>query len=408
MVKIVCTEAISESSSLEVESRRFEKALKIRHREACKLLKGGQHALAIKSFERILADLLTRFGETHERVGSALHNVAVANLQANKLRDAKDAIEEAFRIRKTALGPRHPKVGDTLVEYGIILIATNEHEKALTIFERELNIRVEEVLLTEGTAFSQGSKVRLAKAWHNIGCVNFQLGRLEEAQDAYRKAIEQQKEVFGEWGGVLSKKGDDAKPGFLTMASTFCNQAYIELERRNYDVALSFFWDSLKIQRVLLEADNKLILTTMQNIGYSYCLQSNFVQARRVFQNLSMLQQESYVANAKKGWQISIKSLIYCQLRLSDFQSAFESLQALEKLTCAEGGSRDLQTTRKLMGEVNLRLRKLPSLGDYTRFSCGSFQLETPEIRETIDVEAWFPPKPSNRSKISGHRMSYA
>jgi tetratricopeptide (TPR) repeat protein len=363
-----------------------------------------------------LADLLTRYEETHERIGAALHNIAVANLRANKLSDAKDAIEEAFRIRKTALGEQHPKVGDSLVEYGIILMALKENERALKVFHEALCAREEEVLQSKGTESSQGSQLRLAKVWHNIGCVNFKLGRLEEAQDSYAKAIEQQKNAFGNWNEALSKKGDATKPGFLTMASTICNQAYIELEQGNYANALSFFFDSLEIQRVLLEADNKLIATTMQNIGYAYCLKSDFGKAREIYKDLATLQQESYVSHAKKGWLRSIKNLIYCQLRLFDFQSAFETLRNLEDVLSAEergvAPSRDLQTTHELMGEVNFQLLKIQSLSDYTQQlldrSCGVCKWPTPERLEAIDAEAWFPTKPSHGSKMSGHRMSYA
>jgi hypothetical protein len=54
--------------------------------------------------------LLEKFGEEHHRVGAALHNVAVANLRAGLLDDARDAIEEAVRIRKLTLGEKDPKV----------------------------------------------------------------------------------------------------------------------------------------------------------------------------------------------------------------------------------------------------------------------------------------------------------
>ena len=79
---------------------------------------------------------------------------------------------------------------------------------------------------------------------------------------------------------------------------------YIELEQENYSEAISVFYESLKvrgrnghspsfciqtydccfaqIQRVLLEADNKLILSTLDNIGYALCMQLDFEKARKV------------------------------------------------------------------------------------------------------------------------------
>jgi hypothetical protein len=78
-------------------------------------IQSGKYSKAIKAFEGILSDLLDRYGESHHRVGAALHNVAVANLRAGLLSDAKDAIEEAVRIRKVTLGDQSSKLAVSLI-----------------------------------------------------------------------------------------------------------------------------------------------------------------------------------------------------------------------------------------------------------------------------------------------------
>jgi Tfp pilus assembly protein PilF len=70
----------------------------------------GAYKTALAQFESILSDILARYGEHHDRVGAALHNVAIANLRAGSLDDAMDAIEEAIKIRSRSLGRSHPKV----------------------------------------------------------------------------------------------------------------------------------------------------------------------------------------------------------------------------------------------------------------------------------------------------------
>jgi hypothetical protein len=70
----------------------------------------GSYKAALAHFESILSDILGRYDERHDRVGAALHNVAIANLRAGSLDDAMDAIEEAIKIRSRALGRTHPKV----------------------------------------------------------------------------------------------------------------------------------------------------------------------------------------------------------------------------------------------------------------------------------------------------------
>lgn len=91
-------------------SQQFEKKLRAKHSKGCKSMSNGDYATALEEFESILSELLTRYGERHERVGAALHNVAIANLRAGSLDDAMDAIEEAIKIRSRALGRSHPRV----------------------------------------------------------------------------------------------------------------------------------------------------------------------------------------------------------------------------------------------------------------------------------------------------------
>lgn len=73
-------------------------------------VQNGAYKTALAQFESILSDILGRYGEHHDRVGAALHNVAIANLRAGSLDDAMDAIEEAIKIRSRSLGRSHPKV----------------------------------------------------------------------------------------------------------------------------------------------------------------------------------------------------------------------------------------------------------------------------------------------------------
>ena len=64
----------------------------------------------------------------------------------------------------------------------------------------------------------------MAKIRHNIGCVNFEIGNLKEAEEAYAKAIQQQKKAFDTWSSPFKIMTDTTRPGYLTMASTMCNK----------------------------------------------------------------------------------------------------------------------------------------------------------------------------------------
>jgi len=222
------------------------------------------------------------------------------------------------------------------------------------------------------------------------------------------EAIDQQKKAFGTWSTPFMIMTDTTKPGFLTMASTMCNKGYIDLEQGKYNEALSTFHESLKIQRLLLEADNKLILGTLDNIGYAYCMKRDYDSALKAYEELCKLQQESYGDQSQKGWSQSIRKLIYCQTSLQQWEAAFTNLQSLEDYLNTRGKGKnladDLRNTHELMGEVNYQIFKFPTLAESIAPAMGCGYCTS----DDVELSAWVPKKPANGSKMSGHRMTYA
>lgn len=125
------------------------------------------------------------------------------------------------------------------------------------------------------------TNLKIAKVLNNIGCVNFENGKYDEAKEAFVDAIKMQKSTLGE-GSVFSFTDPAAKPGFLTMASTMCNRGYIDLEQGSWRSAITTFNESLKIQKLLLGADNKLVLSTLDNLGYAYSMNESYESAHAV------------------------------------------------------------------------------------------------------------------------------
>ena len=166
---------------------------------------------------------------------------------------------------------------DSLVEYGIILLSMKEYQESLDTFREAFHLRQREAHLARKPELVQEAKLKMAKIRHNIGCVNFELGRLDDAKASYIDAIEQQKAAFGTWSTPFMIMTDMTKPGFLTMASTMCNKGkispwllaatrldcagasltisqivefpgYIDLEQEYYNDAIVTFNESLKVR----------------------------------------------------------------------------------------------------------------------------------------------------------------
>lgn len=168
----------------------------------------------------------------------------------------------------------------------------------------------------------------------------------------------------------------------------------------------------MQIQKNLLEPNNKLCLSTQDNIGFAHTMLGDLVKAREVYQKLVDLQKESEGTQGRRGWAAALKKLIFCQIRLYQFELAFDNLRLLEDWLATKGQNmrnvaEDLDKAHELLGEVNYQIFKFPTLVEYTVRAVGSCGLCTDD-RDAVDVEDWFPQKPANGSKMSGHRMTYA
>ena len=134
-----------------------------------------------------------------------------------------------------------------MVENGIILLSMKLYEESLDMFKQALKLREREAKNARTKDSSKEATLKIAKIRHNLGCVNFELGHLDEADAAYTEAINQQKVAFG-WSAPFMMMLDTTKPGFLTMASTMCNKGYIALEQARYTDAIKIFYESLKVK----------------------------------------------------------------------------------------------------------------------------------------------------------------
>jgi tetratricopeptide (TPR) repeat protein len=312
-----------------------------------------------------------------------------------------------------------------------------QYSESIKVFEDALELRLIESVEAEDRTSEQEAKLKMAKIRHNIGCVNFERGKLDDAKRNYENAIEEQRAIFGTWTASIALLTDTSKPGYLTMASTMCNKGeshlmfdggdlflrlhlildiipfivgYIDLEQENYKAAILIFQESLKIQKKLLEANNKLVLSTLDNIGYCHCKVGEVDSASKIYQELVKLQSETYGDLSQRGWVQSMKKLIYCQIQRYQFEEAFDNLRLLEdylstKASKNKSSFTDLRRAHRLMGECNYQIFKFPTLSDVAgRFACGVCA----DGRDIVDASFWFPKKPANGSKMSGHRMTYA
>jgi tetratricopeptide (TPR) repeat protein len=114
-----------------------------------------------------------------------------------------------------------------------------KYDESLEVFKEAFHLREREAQLAKQSESAQEAQLKMAKIKHNIGCVNYELGNLEQAKASYIEAIQQQKSAFGTWTTPFMIMTDTSKPGFLTMASTMCNKGEL-LQRRKENLNFVF------------------------------------------------------------------------------------------------------------------------------------------------------------------------
>jgi tetratricopeptide (TPR) repeat protein len=163
-----------------------------------------------------------------------------------------------------------------------------EYTESLEVLTEALELRENEA---EDLVFPKeikDSQLKIAKILNNIGCVHFESGNFELAKEAFTDAIKLQKESLGEFMSSSSLSDPTSRPGFLTMASTMCNKGYTDVIDDNYREAILIFNESLQIQRQLLGADNKLVLSTLDNLGFIYSITGRYNKALAVSDSICM------------------------------------------------------------------------------------------------------------------------
>lgn len=121
-----------------------------------------------------------------------------------------------------------------------------------------------------------------------------------------------------------------------------------------------------------------------------------------MYKELLANQEKSYAETQVDCGQ-TLKKMVYLELKLHNFEEALKTLCSFEDILIETKSSdkKAMETTKKLMGQVNYQVMKYPGC---SLFSC----TEDGSEEESLSLDYWAPKKPVNGSKMSGHRVTCA
>jgi len=222
----------------------------------------GEYEEALEVFQEIYRGQKERYGDSHYRIGTALHNLAIAYLKCGKREEAIRSCREAVKIREQTLEPNHPDVAVSLAQLGVTHLELQQYRDALVAFRGALHIR-------RDTLGSKHPKV--GKILNNIGCALFELEEFRGATLAFEEALEIQRETLHQTPAFSSEQEDGSKVTYqimLSIASTLCNIGSIKLRKELYDEASVAMEEALLIQQSVLGDEHSTVLNTLKSIEH--------------------------------------------------------------------------------------------------------------------------------------------
>ena len=184
--------------------------------------------------------------------------------------------------------------------------------------------------------------------------------------------------------------------------------AYVEMQWEHYGNAIKYLQQSLQIQKELLGTENKLVKSSLDNLGFAYVMSDDYEKAMKIYTEFWEEQQDSPRATPEERVE-TLKKIVYCELNVLKHEKALDHLGMMEDLLqdCGESHDEMLDECQTLMGQVNYQIFKHPSLADTANrtFGCPICPVNDDE---DIHREIWRPCKPDVTSKMSGHRIAHA
>ena len=166
---------------------------------------------------------------------------------------AENLFEEAVQIRKQTLGADHLEVAASLSKLGAAQTALRKFDEAFDHLRTALKIAKKQV--------GQEHKT-VAQMLCHLACLYFEAGELMSAEATFQDALEIYRSVWS--------SSSDRDACMTQLTDTLCNVGSIQNRRKRFSEAVSSFSEALDLQRGIVGHDDPRIISTLDNLGYSY------------------------------------------------------------------------------------------------------------------------------------------
>jgi tetratricopeptide (TPR) repeat protein len=247
------------------------------------------------------------------------------------------------RIREHCLGPEHLEVAASLSKLGAAQTAQGKFEDAHLKLRKAVKIAIH-------TLGSQHKTV--AQMLCHLACLYFEAGELMSAEATFEDALEIYRAV---WSTAV-----DRDSCMTQLTDTLCNVGSIQNRRKRFAAACASFSEALDLQRGIVDPDDARIISTLDNLGYSYSKLKDYGGAlqcyRKMFRAQVSAARNTFTTTCFETFRKQI--LMYEKLRR--FQDAIEettqTLQLERSLLPSDHAI--IAQTEDMLDELQQKLRR--------------------------------------------------
>lgn len=176
---------------------------------------------------------------------------------------------EAVQIREQTLGPDHLEVAASLSKLGAAQTALGKYDDAFVKLRKALKIARE--------ALGHEHKT-VAQMLCHLACLFFEAGELMGAENSFADALAIYRAVFP------TAENRDACMTQLT--DTLLNVGSIQNRRKRFSAAVDSFSEALDLQRGIVGLDESRVISTLDNLGYSYSKMKDYNSALSCYKKM--------------------------------------------------------------------------------------------------------------------------